>query len=325
MDNLFKKKLIACLLAIACVVSALTLLTDTEEAVSFNAADADSLLLRELNIFNIPTEKIRWERIDIDSTFYRKNYKIKLPIGISPTWFHSELSRKLYDYNLDTWANVEFPENTIDIHIMGENTILRSINLEIDTSYHRRINPATIMVYFDRQPKEELIDRIEALGEPIPMVLRVQSPAQAESWAENLGTTRHRYYFWMNDVNNNPDEAFNRDYFVQRSQRLAEVSSRPALLFFEPVSSKPDSDFFRKLADQNISLIETREATIITPAEGKAHFDREFDKFTRLAKNGQHPVALVRASEQSLEWFSNNLIELKKGGIVLTLPRLMTE
>ena len=315
--------MIAILLAMACLISVLTLATDNPGPYPINPGDADSLLLHELSVFNIPSDKIQWNRIDVDSTFYRKNYRVRLPVGLSRTWFHSELSRKLYDHGMTTWAKVEFPGHLMNIHIIANNTVLRSISLETDTLYHRRLNPATVMMYFDRPPTRAMLDRIDAYGEPIPMVLKVTSPAQAEAWSERLEPTRHPYYFWMNDDQHYTSEGFNEASYLNRSRELASSTSRPGLLFFEPTTAKPSAEFFRKLSENNISLVETRDASIINPAEGRVQFHRELDRFSRQARAGQHPIALVRVTDQSLDWFTENLNELKKGGTVLVLPGIV--
>lgn len=323
MDNLFKKKLVACLLAVACIICILLLATEKENARSVSPAKADSLLLQELSAFNIPADKIRWSRVDVDSSFYRINYRIKLPSGVSKTWVHSELSRKLHDINMTTWGKVSFPEKHLKIHVLSDNTILRSISMVTDTSYYRRMYPAVAMMYFDRPPSENLIKRIKTFGEPISLVLRVRTAAQAESWAQLLDDSHFDYYFWMTDDDHIPGGEFNENRFLQRSRSIADVSSRPGLLFFQPATSPPGPAFFESLAQRNISLIGTQDASIISSNNGRFEFSQAFRSFSQKARQGQNPVALIQATEQSIEWFADGLNELKKGGIVLTRPEMV--
>lgn len=323
MDNSQKKKLIAILLGISCLICIVLLGTEKEEGSTISPAAVDSLLLKELSAFNIPSEKYQWTRIDVDSSFHRKNYRVKLPLGVSRTWFHSELSRSLHDVNMKTWAKVNVPESTMKIHVISENTILRSVSVETDTTYYRHLYPAIVMIYFDQPPHKNLLDKIESLGEPISLVLRVRSAAQAESWTERLEETNHSYYYWMTDDEYFPGADFNEGRFLQRSQDLAEVSSRPGLLFFQQASTQPSEEFFRELAEKDISLIQTRNAAIISSVNGRQEFYEDFGVFLKKAQRGQHPVALIQASEESLEWISENLLELKKGGVLLSRPDLI--
>ncbi|MEX2640217.1 MAG: hypothetical protein WD266_06005 [Balneolales bacterium] len=320
MDNLLKKKLIACLLALSCVICVVSLASQETAIQSVNPEKADSLLFGELSAFNIPSDMIGSERVEVDSTFHRINYRVRLPAGVSKTWFHSELSRKLYPHNLTTWANVDFPDQHMDIHILSNHTILRSISVVTDTSYQRLIYPAVVMFYFDQLPPPALLNRIGSFGEPIALVLRVQNSVQAGTWSEKLDPLDHLYYFWMTDDNQFAGSDFNESQFLSHSRSLADISSGPALLFFQPVSDLPDQSFFEKLADRDISLIQTRDASIIPRGSGKFEFNQEFRNFSNRARQGQHPIILIHASDESLEWFSNGLNELKKGGIRLLTP-----
>ncbi|MEX1136416.1 MAG: hypothetical protein WEB89_05910 [Balneolales bacterium] len=297
--------------------------TNRESARTVSSAQVDSLLLKELSAFNIPSHKVRWNRVDVDSNFFRKDYHVRLPGNVSRTWFHSELSKKLHDANMKTWAKVDIPEQDMKIYVLNDNTIIRSLNVETDTSYYRQIHPAVVMVYFDRAPDEQLLNQINTFDEPISLVLRVRSADQAEAWIEHLDKSRHNFYFWMTDDDYYPGADFNGSRFLQRSLSIAEVSSRPGLLFFQPVSAKPDPGFFEKFAKRNISLVQARDASIISHKDGKFEFDQVFSSFLKDAQHGRHPVTMIYASKENMEWLANGLIELKKGGIWLTRPNLV--
>ncbi|MEX1121388.1 MAG: hypothetical protein WD491_03870 [Balneolales bacterium] len=323
MDNLLKKKLIASFLAIGCAICVILLSTSPESLRPVVTDKVDSLVLKELSAFNIAADKYRVNQIDVDSNFARKDYHVLLPSGVSRTWFHSELSRKMYDIDMATWADVNVPEQKMRIHVLSDETIIRSISLETDTTYHRRLFPAIAMIYFERPPSEDLLNQIKTLGEPITLVLQVESAAQAETWSGRLDNSRHSFLFWITDNEYYPGADFNEDRFLLRANNLAKERSQPGILFFQPESSMPGPSFFDKLSQNNIRLIQTRGASIISNKNGRLGFAQAFESFSEKARRGQHPIALIQASEESLEWFADGLTELKKGGVVLGWPSLI--
>lgn len=323
MDNGFKKKLIAYLLAAACLVSGLFLSIEETDTLSKSTAKVDSLLLSELHAFNIPPGKIRQNRIDVTENFYRKNYTVNLPAGVSKTWVHSEISRKLYDHDMTTWATVDFPERDMNIHVLSDHTIIRTIEMIRDTSYVRFIHPAVVMFYFDKRPDESLLNRLSTIPEPITLVLRVRTSAQAREWSSMVKSTGHNWYFWMIDDDQLPGADFNESLFLEQSRLIADASTQTGLLFFHSTSFVPGRSFLGKLEEQRINLVKADNSGVISRLSGRQQFDEEFRNFTRKAMQGRHPTALIQASEDNLDWFLSSRNTLKKGGIMLTYPRLI--
>lgn len=91
----------------------------------------DSLILQAAYDFSLGPN-VRTQTIEFDSLFTRKNYMISVPPGFSKTTFHMHLQRKLYPYQTEIYGQVRFPERNLDLHVMYNNTVHRSIFLRTD-------------------------------------------------------------------------------------------------------------------------------------------------------------------------------------------------
>ncbi len=91
----------------------------------------DSLILQAAYDFNLGPN-VRVQSVEFDSVFTRKNYRINVPPGFSKTSFHMHLNRKLYPYQASIYGNVHFPERNLDLHILYNNTVHRSVFIRTD-------------------------------------------------------------------------------------------------------------------------------------------------------------------------------------------------
>lgn len=92
----------------------------------------DSLITVTIQELNISPEQVRIQTIEHDSLFKRQNYRIKVQPGFSKTGFHYRLHQHLYPFELETYGEVFFPERDIQLHLLFNDTIHRSIILETD-------------------------------------------------------------------------------------------------------------------------------------------------------------------------------------------------
>ncbi len=67
--------------------------------------------------------------IEIDSTFSRSVYRIEVPPRFSKTSFHLALHHQLIEKNIHCPAKFNFPEENMDIHLIYNNTVFRTIRL----------------------------------------------------------------------------------------------------------------------------------------------------------------------------------------------------
>jgi len=77
----------------------------------------------------IKVSKFRKSEIEIDSTFSRSVFRIEVPPSFSKTTFHLALHHELSAFEIDCPAKLTFPEENMDIHILYNETVFRTIRL----------------------------------------------------------------------------------------------------------------------------------------------------------------------------------------------------
>lgn len=124
------------LLLISCFISGYILVSAPDRtAVTLTSfAQADSLITQELSNFNIQPAQIRTEAVFTDTTFARKIYYVDVPDYLSKTQIHAELNQVFYDYSIKTPAQIVFPEENMNIHLLYEGTVIRTISLKTNDS-----------------------------------------------------------------------------------------------------------------------------------------------------------------------------------------------
>ena len=125
------KKTLTGLLVAACILSGIILGATPKKVLKTVRTESqlDSLLSQTLLDAGIPKSAIRIRQVEIDSSFTRKEFLIKVPPAFSKTSFHLNLHHALVDFDLDCPARVVFPEHDMNIYILNRDTIYRTIRL----------------------------------------------------------------------------------------------------------------------------------------------------------------------------------------------------
>jgi len=97
-----------------------------------NVSQIDSLITQTRFDFRITSDQISFQTIEIDSLFNRRVYTLRVQPGFSKTTFHHHLHNRLYPMNVQTYGLVLFPEQNMDLHIIYNNTIHRTVQLRTD-------------------------------------------------------------------------------------------------------------------------------------------------------------------------------------------------
>lgn len=129
------------LLLAVCCVSAMALhtqLSPQRPAVLSSAAQLDSLIVQTTYDFQVPTDQLRVITIPFDSTFQRKVYRIDVPPGFSKTTFHHHLNRRLSPLGVTLFGEVEFPEQHLNLNLLYNETVHRTVRLQTDPDQTRR-------------------------------------------------------------------------------------------------------------------------------------------------------------------------------------------
>lgn len=129
-----QKQYIVILLLLSSVLAALLLWnSEPVDPVKLTSpVQLDSMIVRTLNEFNIPETQIRTESVQIDSIFSRNIYTVFVSPLFSKTTLHFELKQHVWPYDVRTIASVEFPERHMNLHLLYENTIYRSLQIRTD-------------------------------------------------------------------------------------------------------------------------------------------------------------------------------------------------
>lgn len=128
------KKIITALLLGACILSGIIFVyTPTFVPIKVSTqAELDSLIQLSFEDVGLVSNQIRIYNIEIDTSFSRKVYRVRVPATFSKTSFHLELHKRLHPLGLTTPSRVVFPERDMNIYIENEGTVFRTIRLITD-------------------------------------------------------------------------------------------------------------------------------------------------------------------------------------------------
>lgn len=120
------------LLFAACVLS--TILLATAPPIHVNTitteAEVDSLIELAFSDYGVNRTQYRVQTLSIDTAFSRKLYRIEVPPEFSKTSFHLRLQKTVSPFGLEVPANVYFPDKDMNIHILYNDTIWRTLRLQ---------------------------------------------------------------------------------------------------------------------------------------------------------------------------------------------------
>ncbi|HLR33129.1 MAG TPA: hypothetical protein VK074_11605 [Fodinibius sp.] len=311
-----KKRVIVTLLLISCAVSGYILLaaSDGTPKKLQSLARADSLIAYELAKFNIASQQIRRSSITVDSSFNRKVYRINLSPGFSKTQLHAELNRTFHPLGISTPARVTFPDRQMRIHLEHEGTIVRTLVLNTDPDLAYRRARASIIVVLNEIPGNSLLDKLISFGEPIPVVLPIDYPMQANEFQKSLSGRYDPILFWLQNEEDEDLIQHNPPAARRQLKQLEDILPNARLLLTGGAAS---ADMETIAARTALTFINTRNALRLHEELGKASFSAELNKL----KSGiSHPIAIVTGNETTLNWLGEKLPDLKKAGVVLVPP-----
>ncbi|HKK44162.1 MAG TPA: hypothetical protein VJ964_01485 [Balneolaceae bacterium] len=280
-------------------------------------AQADTLIHKELSAFNIQDRQLQETTIKVDSNFSRKIYHIGVPFQFSKTQLHAELNKIFYKYDVKTPARVSFPEKNMRIELVYHNTVIRTVSIQTDHDLVADRNNVSILIVFNEVPDDELLSQLESLGEPIPIVLTIDSPMQANELNKQLKSKYRHLIFWLQDENGNDLIKTNPKEAINKLRQLEDVMPSANMLLMNNRNSGKEP---KLVARTNISFVNASNALMLHEDLGKASFREELDQ---LANDPSHSMALVTGNETTVSWLSNKIPELKKTGVDIIYPPKM--
>ena len=312
-----KKRLIAILLLLSCLVSGYMLFIAPQVGSQqlTNLAYADSLINRDLTNFNISEQQIRITTNRVDSNLSRKTYHISVPYGFSKTQLHAELNRSFHNYAVETPARVTLPEKDVNIHLTLHGTVVRTIKIETDPDLVLNRNRASILLAFEEMPDNEMINDLTSLGEPFPVVLKVENPLQANEFKKQLTDRYNHLLFWLQNGNDEDLIRANPADAMAKLKQLENVFPGAMMLTFADASSSSSNE--RVSGQTNLAFVNATDALMLHKELGKASF---FEELNKLKSNKIHPMAIITGNATTLSWLREKLPELKKAGVNFVPP-----
>lgn len=283
--------------------------------------EADSLLLNNFRTFNIAERQVRERVISLDSIYNRKEYRVNVPPGFSKTQLHYEIHHTFREYNVETPAKVVFPEKDLTIYLVLDNTVFYTIRLQTDPELVLERSYGSILVAFDSDPSQKLLEKISSFGEPIFPVLMIDNPLQANELKKQLNKTYPDIFFWLqNEEGDNPiNEAGNP--LLPSLRHLQQAVPDAGVLSFESLEKSASGYLIKSLSKTSLTYVDVSEATVLHPDIDKNTFKLKLRQFSRKARRGEHPVAILMADEKTLEWLQQELADFKKSGLQIVPPK----
>ena len=138
MTDFKKKKLIVLLLMVSLAITGLLHynLDPAPQHKLQSQTQLDSLIRQAIFDFQLGPH-MRIQTIEVDSVFSRVNYRVSVPPGFSKTGFHMHLHKLLYPFKSETVGFVTFPDRHLDLHILYNDKVHRSVFLRTDISLLR--------------------------------------------------------------------------------------------------------------------------------------------------------------------------------------------
>lgn len=318
-----KKMLISLLLLISCIVSSVLLaFTSNLSPQSIKSFDqADSLIINDLTKFNISDQQVRIQSVAIDSVNTRKTYRVNVPPGLSKTQLHLELAQTFYPFEIQSAARIDFPQRDMTIHLIYHNSVFRSITLQSDPDLVMERNFGSILVAFESIPPDDLIDKIISFGEPIPLALIIDNPAEAGDLYKTVEDKYSRILFWLKDEEGNDVLSDTYSPPFPGLHQLREVIPNALVLSFMGFNQEHKSQNNQMISQTSFGYVDASEAILLDSQTGYAAFKQELNKFAQQAIRNEHPVAIVKGNNESLNWMQAELAGLKKAGLEIIPPR----
>lgn len=308
-----KKSVITILLLISCFVSGYLLFATSDDGPKRlrDLAQADSLIQKKLTEFNIDEQQIRITTTQIDSNFSRKTYYIGIPYQFSKTQFHAELNRIFHDYSVETPAKVTFPEQNVDIHLLYRGTVIRTLSLQTDPNLVVNRNRVSILMTFEELPDDKLVAELTSLGEPIPVVIKIENPMQANDLKKQINYDH--IIFWLQGKNGENLMTANPQTAASKLNQLNNILPEAQILQFR----QNDQTQQRLISNTDLTFINASNALLLNEELGKTSF---FEELSKLYARPEHSVAVITGSAATISWLQEKLPELKKAGIDLVRP-----
>lgn len=309
-----KKRIIAVLLFISCIISGTILFSTSNQPVKTLQyhAQVDSLINDQFDRFNISEQQVSVATTRVDSNFYRKTYYVGLPYQFSKTQFHAELNNQFHRYSVEAPARVTFPQQNVNIQVAHRGTVIRTISLQTDPDLAMETNNMRLLMVFEEVPDADILNNLRSLTEPIPLVIKVEQPLQVQDMKEELNGRYAPTIFWFHNQEGQHLMEQNIEAAITRLKRLERISPNTNVL----ITTEAEQNIPNLRTFTNLTFIKSSNYQLLTKQIGKKAFISELRQLT----SNTTSAALVTGSASTVNWLKEELPDLKKSGINIIAP-----
>lgn len=316
---------IAVALLVLCIAASGTLLYFPEiiepaETASLEAIDA--IIQSELTEFNIKQSQISERNAGVGDGFDRTILRVTVPQDFSKTFLHSELAMRMSPLGVGTPATVNVPDNEMNIHVYWRNTVVRTIELRYGSSV-RNQSPGVILLLTDSYPSETLLRSIAQMGEPVRLILKSDNTDVILSWLRQIPRTMKPPLVSLDygaGVSGLSDERFDR--YVADITRIRKQTSNASLILTQAGGAISDRRLAR-LRRTGIYLTVIKDPLTVAPSVDRDTFRADLQAFVYASRAGERPVLILPATTDFIDWLKEDLVNYKKGGLMLAEPDFM--
>ena len=225
-----RKLIVTALLSACSIVSVLLLKQQSDNPKRLSSLNmADSLIANACRSFNINNSAYHVETVSVSPHFKRKIWHVSLPVNLSQTFFHYDLARKLYPYDIRTPAKVDLKDGTMNIQVYYKDTVIRTVTVSNDTNSVRYDMPASIILFFNQRPDENMTDLIRSLGEPVMIAFKTNRVVQTDSWLHVSGIEDFNMAYWIEPESSRTINRDDRWYLGEQIRNLAKMIHHPQI------------------------------------------------------------------------------------------------
>ena len=316
------RKLIVAVLLIACSIVSMLLLKQqagsTKQLTSLN--ESDSLIASACRSFKIQKSAYHVETIPVTAHFKRKIWHISLPINLSQTFFHYDISQLMYPYHVQTPARVDLKDGTMDIDLYYKDTIIRTIALRNDTNSVRYDMPASIVLFFSQRPSAKMTDQIRSLGEPILIAFKTDQVVQTDSWLHVPGIEDFNIAYWIEPSSSSNPDSQDKWYLGEQIRNLAKMIHHPEIL----VGPDNDNDQLKQWKNicktRGFRMIDATDALWVSKNTSRHTLTNTLRRFYKQASFGHHPVLMMAADPGNISKLKQTIPAYRKQGLVILPP-----
>lgn len=316
------RKLIVAVLLVACSIVSVLLLKQQSgnRKLLPDLSTADSIIVSTCRSFNINKSAYHVETIPVTPHFKRKIWHVSLPVNLSQTFFHYDLSQLLYPYNIQTPAKVDLKNGTMDIELYYDHTVIRTISLRNDTNSVRYDMPASIVLFFNQRPDAKITDQIRSLGEPVLVAFKTDRVVQTDSWLHVPGIEDFNIAYWIEPASSQDQSTETKWYLGEQIRNLAKMIHHPKILVGPDNDNTQRKQWIDICQTHGFRMIDATDALWISKSASTHSIVNTLRRFYTQASSGHRPILVMAADKQNISELKQTIPGYRKRGLVILPP-----